>query len=94
MQPSVTTSSALALANNLPLRSSKPSPELRPHPSAIQLYSAIFDAQSRVASHIPCISGFARIRWLSLRFFTVAEIRLSGSVGYNFSCTGRDEARR
>ncbi len=31
---------------------------------------------------------------MSLRFFTVAEIRLSGSVEYNFSCTGRTEARR
>ena len=59
------------------------SPTLQPAQSAIQLYSAMFDERWHAASHTPCISGFAGMRWLSLPSFMVAEIQPSGSVGYN-----------
>ena len=60
-------------------------------------YPIVFgDTRRAVARRFPYSVYFRvpKIRWLCLRFFTVAEIRLSGSAGYNFSFTGRTEARR
>jgi hypothetical protein len=79
----------LGIGEEFTSKSSRPSPELRPHRSAIQLYSAIFDAQSRAAFPFPSTSGFGWIRWLCLRFFTVAAIRPFGNVGYNYRWNGQ-----
>lgn len=62
--------------------------------AAPERYPIIFGAQSRAVFHFPFTSGFALIRWLSSRYFTVAAIQPSGSVGYSSSRTGRAKARR
>ena len=83
MQPTDTTNNAQVLVKNLLSKSTKRSPTLQPAQSAIQLYSAMFDERWHAASHMPCTSGFAGMRWLSFPSFMVAEILPYGSVGYN-----------
>jgi len=94
MRLTATTSNAQDLARNLLSKLTKLSPEPQLPQISIQSYSAIFGEQLHAAFHFPCTSGFAGTRWLSLPYFMAVAILPYGSVGYNFSSTGRAEARR
>ena len=94
MRLTATTSNAQDLARNLLSKLTKLSPKPQLPQNSIPSYSAMSDEQLRAAFPFPCTSGFAGIRWLSFPYFMDVAILPYGSVGYNFSCTGRAEARR
>lgn len=83
MQLTDTMSNVQVLVRSLLSKLTKRSQKPRPHQSAIQSHSAMFDEQLHAASHFPCTSGFAGTRWLSFPCFTVAAIPPFGSVGYD-----------
>jgi len=70
-------------ATNSSARSSKLSQAPRLHPNAILWYSVIFDARLHVDFHSRCTFASVLMHWWFLPYFTGAEIRPSGNVGYN-----------